>query len=92
MLKTFDDATIQAVWEKGVIVPNWDPAKYRKDKCGASITRSQYGNTDNVEGWEIDHIDPNGSDYISNLRPLQWENNRVKSDKRGGEWRCVRTN
>lgn len=91
MLKTFNDEAVQAVWGKGVIVTGWDSAKYRKDKCGAPITRSQYGDTDAVEGWEIDHIDPNGSDHISNLRPLQWENNRAKSDKRDDSWTCART-
>lgn len=87
--KTFDEATVQAVWNKGIVVPGWDSAKYRRDVCGAQITRSQWGNTDSKQGWEIDHIKPEsdgGSDALSNLRPLQWKNNRAKSD---GNLKCV---
>jgi hypothetical protein len=35
--------------------------------------------------WEIDHItslDHEGKDVLSNVRPLQWENNRAKSSGR----------
>ncbi|MFH1745319.1 MAG: HNH endonuclease signature motif containing protein [bacterium] len=88
-IKTFDDATIEAVWQKGIPVSGWDATKYRKDVCGAPITRAQYGVTNHKEGWEIDHIIPDsqdGSDSLSNLRPLQWENNRSKSD---GKLKCV---
>ncbi|MBI2673797.1 MAG: HNH endonuclease [Candidatus Zambryskibacteria bacterium] len=87
--KTFGEETIQAVWEKGQEVSSWDSTKFRKDKCGAPITHSQYGNIDSDEGWEIDHINPDGSDHISNLRPLQWANNRAKSDNRDGGWTCA---
>lgn len=89
--KSFDEKTILAVWNKGAIVSGWDSAKYRKDKCGAQITFSRYGNIDYTDGWEVDHITPNGSDELSNLRPLQWENNRAKSDKLDGSWTCARS-
>ena len=44
---------------------------------------SLYGKTESDYGWEIDHIRPKsmmGSDFISNLQPLQWQNNRSKGD------------
>ena len=78
----FSEKVIQDVWEKGTIVANNDPQKWRKDQCGAWISRSKYGNRESQYGWEIDHISPGGGDYLSNLRPLQWQNNVDKSDGR----------
>lgn len=72
-----------AVWNKGTTVPGYDSTKYRKDIAGAWMSYSEYGNTNSDLGWEIDHIRPqaeNGSDFISNLQPLQWQNNRSKND------------
>lgn len=79
----FSDQDIQSVWEKGLIVPNYNSALYRQDECGAWIVRGEHGNRSSVFGWEIDHITPqsnNGTDNLSNLRPLQWENNVRKQD------------
>ncbi|MFN7825163.1 MAG: HNH endonuclease signature motif containing protein [Pseudobdellovibrionaceae bacterium] len=52
---------------------------------------SDYGNTESDFGWEIDHINPvsnRGGDDISNLQPLQWKNNRQKSDSTSF-WTCA---
>ena len=74
-----DDTTLQQVWNKGQIVSNNDPNEWRKDECGAWIHRTDHGNRNSQYGWEVDHINPSGNDSLSNLRPLQWENNANKS-------------
>jgi len=79
---TFDEVTIQRVWEKGRVVPGYDSTKHRKDPCDAWMTRSEHGNRNSTYGWEVDHVNPNGGDYLSNLQPLQWQNNCAKSDGR----------
>lgn len=82
-MATFSQEIIIAVWNKGIIVQGVTSSLRRKDICGAWIDYNQYGNRNSDTGWEIDHIKPvsnGGSDSISNLRPLHWQNNARKSD------------
>ena len=55
---------IDAVWQKGKAVTGNDSNIWRKDSCDAWIKKSLHGNRNSQYGWEIDHIDPNGSDDI----------------------------
>lgn len=87
---SFDAATINAVWNKAQIVPGYNGNDYRKDACGAWIQRTAYGQTTDF-GWEVDHNRPvakGGGDELSNLQPLQWQNNRHKSDNYP-TWTCA---
>jgi 5-methylcytosine-specific restriction endonuclease McrA len=81
----FTNDVIQQVWKKGQVVTGNSPNEWRKDECGAWIGFRFYGNRNSQYGWEIDHIisiDSGGSDALTNLRPLQWENNASKQEGR----------
>ena len=81
--------TVKAVWEKAENDPGF--ITFKKDCCGAIIQKNKYG-TISEHGWEIDHIKPvskGGTDVISNLQPLHWENNCHKADN-WPDWECLR--
>lgn len=68
------------------------PDKIRGDDCGALMVYSAYGDRSSSFGWEIDYIMPEskgGTDDLSNLRPLQWQNNASKGDN--NKLNCVVT-
>lgn len=77
---SFSEQDIEAVWNKGRVIPDFASDIWRWDVCGTVMKRSEHGNRNSKYGWEIDHINPNGNDSLSNLQPLQWENNVSKSD------------
>ena len=71
------------VWAKGEVIPHYEPSVWRWDKYGKVMRYNKHGNTESKFGWEIDHIYPKelgGTDDLENLQPLQWKNNRSKSD------------
>ena len=85
----FPSSVVRAVWEKAEKDPGF--VTFRKDCCGALIQKNKYGSLSRY-GWEIDHIKPvsqGGTDDLSNLQPLQWENNRHKGDS-WPDWECLR--
>jgi hypothetical protein len=88
--RSFAQTTVGTVWRKGREIPNYDPNVWRYDMCGKPMKFSEYGNTNSEHGWEVDHIKPvtkGGTDDLSNLQPLQWENNRRKGDTY--PWNCA---
>lgn len=74
----FDKETILKVWNNARPYGHLDPAQYRIDECGALMRFRDRGNRNSNYGWEIDHIVPvskGGTNELSNLRALQWDNN-----------------
>jgi hypothetical protein len=84
-------ATVLAVFLRGTADPAADASVWRRDACGAWICSAEYGNHYSPYGWEIDQIGrvpSQGTNGLSNLRPLQWQN---KLAQRQGELVCVVT-
>ncbi|HUJ11390.1 MAG TPA: hypothetical protein VL171_15345 [Verrucomicrobiae bacterium] len=82
------EALIQAVWERGEVVLGHDPGRWRKDRCGAWMSRDSYENRESDFGWVADRINVTEPDSLTNLRPLQWRNG---VDKRDGRLACYIT-
>lgn len=87
----FSEKDIQDAWNRATSVEGYDATRFRKDACGAWIIWNKYGDTDSIYGWVIDHVVPRSlleekgfsEEMINNslnLRALQHENNRSKSD------------
>ena len=91
MAYTYDNANEalkRSVWDKGRAVVTHNAAVHRRDICGSWMQYNKHGK-EIFYGWEIDHINPSsngGSDKLSNLQPLQWQNNRRKGDTY--PWSC----
>lgn len=80
---SFSNAIVNEVWEKARVIQGVNGNIKRKDKCGAVIAKSAYGDHNSNFGWDVDHIIPaskGGSDALFNLQPLHWKNNECKSD------------
>jgi len=85
---SYSEEIIQKVWEKADVAPGHNPDIMRKDECEAWISRQHYGMRSSEYGWEIDRIKPlsrGGTDELSNLRALQWQN---RATKRGDSIAC----
>ena len=64
-----------------------------QDVCGATIKRNKYADFEDDQGWDVDHIFPRafgGGNEATNLRPLQWVNNRTKDNALDPDWTCAR--
>lgn len=73
---------IEWAWEQAQTVRGKNPNLYRRDELGNPVYKPAFG-TEGEMGWEIDHRNPTskgGSEHRRNLRILQTEANRKKSD------------
>jgi hypothetical protein len=81
---SYTSLELRAVFNKGRVAQGYDSSEYRFDPCGALMKFSMHGVREAGNfGWEADHIvavAKGGTDDLSNLQPLQWQNNASKGD------------
>ncbi len=78
-----DKDDIDWAWNKAQKVRGKSPDMYRRDELGNEVYRPSHGKS-GEKSWEVDHRKPvakGGTDHRRNLRILQTEANREKSDK-----------
>lgn len=85
--RKFSGAVKVNVWNKARVAPGMPSHSYRLDPCGALLEWSKYGDTTpGGNGWQIDKVVPyslHGTDHVSNLQAIHWQNNQVKYAGRG---------
>lgn len=86
--KSYTEDEKDRIFAKGDIIAGKSGSEWRKDACGHVISRAKYGEYDDDEGWEVDHMDPKVGHVMSNLRPLQCKTNRRKGDQTPEEFGC----
>lgn len=77
--KPFHKDTIDRIWNKGKIVPEYDPSIWRWDRYKTLIRYSDYKKPYSKYGWVIGYLKPkltNGLDEHDNLQPVHWKNQR----------------
>ena len=71
----YDREVVERVWSLAQMIPNNDPAVWRKDESGAWIHRMEYRNRHSEFGWEIANYSfSHRGAGIETLRPMQWQN------------------
>ena len=76
-----DERTRTLVWDKGFVIPGYDPVQWRRDEFGYAMSFAAFGDRSSAYGWEVEHITPvsaGGSDAIANLRPMNWQANMAR--------------
>jgi hypothetical protein len=79
---SWTEEQIRKAWNQGQIAERSNPDMWRKDVCGAWVSRQEYGNKNSIYGWEIDNGNPpaDGANDGSGLRPLQWKNAAARKE------------
>lgn len=61
-------------WQSAQIVEEYNPARIRKDACGAWIAYADFNNRNSLFGWELDHIYPVSRLKLLNVPEALWDN------------------
>jgi hypothetical protein len=65
---------IDAVWQRGRVVPEADEMHWRQDACGAWMRRDHFGRGDSEFGWKAEKISTGEAATADTMRPFNVHN------------------
>ena len=84
----YSEKELDEIFAKGTVIPGKDASLYRKDACGNTIYRPNYGQ-ETPMGWEVDHSFPKAKGGGEKTSPLSITSDCNSGTEKGNRFSSI---